>query len=143
MRLKIQGWTLIVMAPYILFTLSCAFHSNLGDSYVHFFITSISEAKALLALASSFSVSLLLVLFPDPDLSEVLDTVKAFRLASRASFSLISPLCAATTSGNSILVTCSSHVVIRDRLCHIIKTLNKKLSESVNLPRRRLSYRIN
>jgi hypothetical protein len=40
-------------------------------------------------------------LLPNSDLTEASDAVKAFRLASRASFSLINPLYAATTSERS------------------------------------------
>lgn len=65
-------------------------------------ITSISEMEALLMLVSSFFVSLPLGLLPgSQDLSEAFDAVKAFRLASRASFSLSNPLYPATRSGSS------------------------------------------
>lgn len=84
---------------YFLFTLSLV--ATRVISVYTYFITSISLVGALLVLVSSFSVSLLLVLLPNSDLTEASDAVKAFRLASRASFSLINPLYAATTSERS------------------------------------------
>ena len=93
--------------------------SNEGNFYLHYFyfITSNSEVEALLLLLSSFCLLLLLVLLSD--LSEALDVVKAFKLASRASFSLISPLYAVTTSGNSSKSLATYLIVIKNRLCYI------------------------